>query len=208
MEPMKDYIITIARGYGSGGKQIAIRLAKALGIKYYDRDLIRKASEETGINEALFNLADETYKKKFFRRYTTQKTVSPESSDYLSQENLFNLQAQIIKKIADSGEPAIIVGRCAHHILKDRPNVIKVYIHADHERCMENVKALNGVTDAEAEALISKFDTERAQYHKYFTNTDWSDVRNYDICLNTSQIDFDKCVQIIISYLKIMDELE
>ena len=205
---MENYIITIARDYGSGGKQIATRLAKTLGIQFYDRELIRKASDQTGINEALFNLVDETYKKKPFQKYTTREILRPDSNDYLSQENLFNIQAEVIRQIAESGQPAVILGRCAHYILKDRPNVVKVYIHADHDKCMENIKALNGVNDAEAEALIRKFDTERAEYHRYFTNRDKSDVRNYDICLNTSKVDVDKCVQIIISYLKIMENLD
>ena len=119
------YIITIARSYGSGGKQVAIRLAKALNIKYYDRELIKEASERSGINEALFNLADETHKKKNpFKKYVSKKTLTPDSDDYLSRENLFNIQADYIKHLAEGNESCIIVGRCAHHILKDHPNVI------------------------------------------------------------------------------------
>lgn len=205
---MNNFIITIARGYGSGGKEIAIKLSKALGIKYYDRDLIRKASEETGINEALFNLADETCKKNPFRKYTTQEILKPDSSDYLSKENLFNLQAQVIRNIAESQESCVIVGRCAHHILKDNEAVVRVYIHADDKTCIDNIKARNGVTDSEAVELIDKFNTERAEYHRYFTKLEWNDIRNYDICLNTSKADVDKCVKIIISYLHIMQELE
>ena len=205
---MDNYIITIARGYGSGGQEIAKKLSRILGIKYYDRELIRKASDKTGVNEALFNLADETHKKNPFRKYTTQEVLKPDDTDYLSKENLFNMQAQVIREIAEQNESCVIVGRCAHHILKDNEAVVRVYIHADYETCIENIKERNGVTDSEAAELIDKFDTERAQYHKYFTNMEWNDIRNYDLSLNTSKADIDKCVKIIISYLHIMQGLE
>ena len=170
---MESFIITIARGYGSGGKNIAMGLAKTLGIKYYDRELIRLASDQHGINEALFNM-----------------------------------QADIIKRLADSGKSCIIVGRCAHHILRDYPNVVKVFIHADLDHCIENVKEYNGVDDAEARALIARIDRERAQYHRHFTKMEWNDARNYDICLNTSKVSVEQCIDIIVSYLDIIKKIE
>lgn len=206
---MESFIITIARGYGSGGKQIAIRLAKALGVKYYDRDLIKMASEAHGINEALFNLADETHSASpFAKKYTSTEIASPDSDEFLSHNNLFNMQADIIRKLANSGQSCIIVGRCAHHVLKDNPNVVKVFIHADLPHCIENVKEYNGVDDAEAKALIAKFDRERALYHRHFTSMEWNDARNYDVCLNTSKVSFDQCVKIIVSYLDIIRNIE
>lgn len=204
---MDNFIITIARGYGSGGKQIAMRLAKALGVKYYDRELIRIASEKHGINEALFGRVDETFKAKPFKKYTDSKIAGAGSREFLSQENLFNMQAQVIRSLAEEAQPCIIVGRCAHHILKDDPRVVRVFIHADMENCIRNVKEYNGVDDEEARALIDKFDKERAQYHKYYTSMEWNDARNYDVCLNTSKIDFDKCVQMIIDYIKIKQSI-
>ncbi len=203
---MKSYVITIARGYGSGGKTVAKALAKQLGIKYYDRDLIRIASEDSGINEALFNLADETHKSNPFKKYNGPKTVSPASSEFVSKENLFNLQAKIIKELHEKGEPCIIVGRCAHHVLKNEKNVVKVFIHADMEHCIERVKEHDGVDDEEARKLIEKTDKVRAQYHRYFTNMEWNDARSYDLCLNTSLISIEQCVRIILEYLKIMED--
>lgn len=206
---MESFIITIARGYGSGGKQIAIRLAGELGVKYYDRELIRMASEQHGINEALFNLADETHSANpFAKKYISTEIASPDSDAFLSKNNLFNMQADIIKKLADSGESCIIVGRCAHHILKDNPNVVKVFIHAELPRCIENVKEYNGVDDAEAKALIAKINKERAQYHRHFTNMEWNDARNYDVCLNTSKVSFEECVKIIVNYLDIIKGID
>lgn len=206
---MESFIITIARGYGSGGKQIAMGLAKTLGVKYYDRELIRLASDHHGINEALFNLADETHSPgPFARKYTSSEIESPDSDSFLSQNNLFNMQADIIRKLADSGDSCIIVGRCAHHVLKDYPNVVKVFIHADIDRCIENVKEYNGVDDAEAKTLIEKIDKERAQYHRHFTKMEWNDARNYDLCLNTSKVSVEQCIKIIVSYLDIVKDIE
>ncbi|MBR5229250.1 MAG: cytidylate kinase-like family protein [Firmicutes bacterium] len=205
---MDKFVITIARSYGSGGKQIAMRLAEALDVKYYDRELIKLVSEQTGINEALFNLTDETRKSKNpFKKYINKKSVTPDNDEYLSSENLFNLQADYIRKLADNDQSCIIVGRCANHVLRDYKNVVNVFIHADHKNCIENVKEYNGVDDAEAKILIEKFDRERANYHKYFTDSEWNDARNYDVCLDTSKVDFDKCVKIIIEYLKIKQGL-
>jgi len=203
---MKSFVITIARGYGSGGKTVAKALAKQLNIKYYDRDLIRIASENSGINEALFNLADENHRNIPFRRYTSTEIASPKSSEFLSRENLFNLQAGIIRDLHKKGEPCIIVGRCAHHVLKNEANVVKVFIYADLAQCIERVKEHDGVNDEEAKRLIEKTDKARAQYHKYYTNMEWNDARNYDLCLNTSLMSIDQCVRIIIEYLKIMED--
>ena len=203
---MKSFVITIARGYGSGGKTVAKALAKQLGIKYYDRDLIRIASEDSGINEALFNLADETRRGNPFKKYNAQKAVSPDSNEFISRENLFNLQAKIIKELHEKGEPCRIVGRCAHHVLKDEKNVVKVFIHADMAHCIERVKEHDGLDDEEARRLIEKTDKARAQYHKYFTNREWNDARSYDLCLNTSLMSIEQCIKIILEYLKIMED--
>ncbi|MCI8348341.1 MAG: cytidylate kinase-like family protein [Firmicutes bacterium] len=204
---MESFVITIARGYGSGGKTVAKALAKALDIKYYDRDLIRMVSEHSGINEALFNLADENHKNIPFRKYTSKEIASPSSNEFLSRENLFNLQAKIINDLAEKDESCIIVGRCAHHVLKEKKNVVKVFIHADLPQCIERVKEHDGVDDEEAKRLIEKTDRARAQYHKYYTNMEWNDARNYDLCLNTSRMTIEQCIKVIVEYLKIMEEI-
>ncbi len=203
---MKKYVITISRGYGSGGKTVAKALAAELGIKYYDRELIRKASEDSGINEALFNLADETHKGRLFHRYNSQEIASPDSSDFLSRENLFNLQAKIIRELHDKEAPCIIVGRCAHYVLRDQRDVVKVFVYADMQQCIERVKEHDGVEADQARRMIEKIDKERAQYNKYFTGREWNDARNYDLCLNTSVVSIEQCVRIIKEYIRIVEE--
>ena len=117
------------------------------------------------------------------------------------------MQAKIINDLAEKDESCIIVGRCAHHVLKEKKNVVKVFIHADLPQCIERVKEHDGVDDEEAKRLIEKTDRARAQYHKYYTNMEWNDARNYDLCLNTSRMTIEQCIKVIVEYLKIMEEI-
>ena len=136
----KNIVITIARQYGSGGRTIAQMLSERLGIHYYDKELLRLASEDSGINEDLFRNADEKIKNtklfKIAHSVYHGELIPPESEDFTSMENLFNYQAKIIKKLAEQDESCIIVGRCAEYVLKDYDNVLSVFIHAPKEYCL------------------------------------------------------------------------
>lgn len=206
---MKEKIvITIAREYGSGGRTIGKMLADKLGVHYYDKELIQLASEESGINAELFVKADEQVKSKgLFDKLTHTvyqgELLSPKSDDFLSSQNIFNYQAKIIKELAQK-ETCVIVGRCADFVLKDYDNVLSVFIHAPHEYCMEQAALKHGGMNArEIEKLILKTDKQRADYYKYHTGREWSDARNYDLCLDSSKLGFDRCVKEIISYMNV-----
>ena len=204
---MDQVVITIARQYGSGGRTIGEELAKKLGISYYDKDIIRMASEESGIHEQLFGRADENVstKQRFFAKSGIYKgeLIPPQSKDFTSDENLFNYQAKIIKKLAEQDESCIIVGRCAEYVLKDYDNVLSVFIHAPHEYCMEQAAKKQSMGSKELERYIQKIDKHRADYHKYYTGLDWTDARNYDLCLDSSKLGFERCVQEIMSYINV-----
>ena len=162
----EKYVITIARGYGSGGRTIGKLLSKNLGIPFYDREIIYMASEDSGINLELFGKLDEKVHKGIFdpptKKYTG-KLIPPESSDFVSDENLFNYQAKIIKELADK-ESCIIVGRCADYVLKDRTDVARVFVWAPMENCIKNVMALEPLNEKEAEREIKKIDRYRREY--------------------------------------------
>ncbi len=203
---MKERIvITIARQYGSGGRTIAKMLSEKMGIRYYDKELMKLASEESGINEALFVSADEKIKStrlfKIAHNIYQGELIPPESDDFVSTQNLFNYQAKIIKQLAME-ESCVIVGRCADFILKDYDNVLSVFIHAPHEYCMEQA-ALKQPTlsPRELEKFIFKTDKHKAEYYKYYTGREWTDARNYDLCLDSSKLGFERCVEEIISYI-------
>lgn len=203
---MKQFVITIARGFGSGGRMLGQALAKDLNISFYDRELLKLASDDSGINESLFAKADETTQSSFL--YTTAKKIykgqiiPPDRDDFVSNENLFNYQAKIIKELAHH-ESCVIVGRCADFVLKDLPNVLRIYVHAPMENCIETVDRLKICPKAKAKKYIQTIDKRRAAYYHYFTGHDWKDAGNYDLCLNTAHLDQNQCVELVKAYLKI-----
>lgn len=201
----KKFIVTIARGYGSGGRTIGKMLADRLGVKFYDKDLIRMASDVSGINESLFGQSDEKTKSGVFGKPGVYKgeVIAPGKSGFISEENLFNYQAMVIKQIAAEGS-CVIVGRCADYVLRDDPSVVRVFIYADEEACIKNAADVKGITDRrEALKTIASTDKERAAYYKAHTGRDWIDARNYDLCLNSGNLGFDKCVEIITNFIGI-----
>lgn len=205
----KKVIITIARQYGSGGKTIGKMLSEELNIPYYDRDIIRLASEDSGIHEKLFSKVDEV-RQKSLKDILTNKSYNPEllppeSNDFVSKDNLFNYQAKIIKELADK-ESCIFIGRCADHILSDYDNVVRVFIHADEDYCFEQAKERNSMNDRELKSYIRKIDKHRADFYKYYTGNEWNNAKNYDLSLNTSKLGFEKCVEVIKEYVKIYCE--
>ena len=196
-------IITVARGMGSGGRTIAKMLSEDLNYKYYDKDLIKLASEESGINEAFFGRVDEKLKGAFLRKNGVYKgqLLKPDDSGFVSDKNLFNFQAKVIKELAER-ESAIIVGRCADYILKGKDELIRIFIYCDMETAIKNVVDMYGISEKEAKKIIEKTDKQRSDYYSYYTGNDWENARNYDICLDTSKMSYDTCVEIIMNYIQ------
>lgn len=203
---MEHTVITIARSYGSGGKTLGIRLAEELGINCYDREIIRMASDESGINEALFGQADEKLRKMplfgIAKRASYGEVLPPDSDEFVSDDNLFNYQAKIIREVAEQ-ESCVIIGRCADYILKDCDYVRRLYFYAPRRDCIDRVMAQNGGTEREIEKKIDRIDKYRGDYYKYYTGKDWNDVRNYDFCLDTTSMNYDKLIEVVKAYLKI-----
>lgn len=131
--------------------------------------------------------------------------LDPDDHDFTSDRNLFNYQAKIIKQLADR-EPAVIVGRCADYILRDRKDVLKVFIYSDMETAVKNIVDLYGVSEKEAVKIIEKTDKERSDYYRHYTGRDWTNAKNYNLCLDTSDMSYDKCVDIIKGYIKLLEE--
>ena len=206
---MDNIVITIARQYGSGGKTIGAMLARDLGINCYSREILKMASEESGINERLFGQADERVKIaswfKVLKKPYEGELLPPESSGFVSDENLFNYQAKVIKDLAEK-ESCVIVGRCADFVLKDYPNVMSVFIHADKDFCMERSLERNSMTRPEMERFIEKTDKYRGDFYRYYTGHQCEDARNYDLCLNSGKLGFEKCVEAIKGYMKVRFE--
>lgn len=201
---MKKIVITIARSYGSGGRTLGKLLARDLGIACYDRELLRMASDDSGINEALFGEVDEKKKVSLFKstKPYTGRILPPESDGFVSDDNLFSLQAKIIKELAER-ESCIIIGRCADYILKDREDVLRLFFYAPLKDCLVRAHELSGESEKELLKKIQKIDKYRADYYKYYTGNDWNDTRNYDFCLNTSSMSYEKLIDVVKSYIQI-----
>ena len=204
----KNYVITIARGFGSGGKQIGLALSKQLGIPCYESQILSMASNYSGINKDLFFQVDEKLRgyhliKRLMKSENKDDIVEPTDKSFISDVNLYNIQAKIIKELAKQ-QSCIIIGKCANHLLRDYDNTVSVYIEAPRAFCVKNVIERLGVTEEEAHRMIYQTDRYRADYYKYYTGGEtWTNPVLYDMTLNSDRMGMDKCTELIIQYLKI-----
>ena len=195
-----NIVITMARQYGSGGKTIGAMLAKELGINCYSREILRMASEESGINERLFGMSDEKMKGagwfKILSRPYDGELLPPEDKDFVSEENIFNYQAKIIKDLAEK-ESCVIVGRCADYALEDFDNCISVYVHAPFEDRIKRIENEYGIPNGKSKEMLMKKDKQRSSYYNYYSSNKWGDAKSYDLCLNSSYLGIDGSVDLI-----------
>ena len=204
---MKNYVITIARGFGSGGKAIGTKLASPLGIPWYEKQILDMASEYSGINKQLFAEVDErlrgSYIINWLKKAPIDVIVQPTEKGVTSDLNLFTRQSEIIRELAKT-QSCIIIGKCADYILKDRDNVVSVYIEAPRADCVKSIMNKLQVPEEKAHELIKKTDKYRAEYYKYYTGgCSWTNPINYDLTLNSARIGREKCVEVIKDYLNI-----
>ncbi len=201
---MDNFVITITRKCGSGGMSIGKLLAEHYGIHVYDRKILTLASDESGINEQLFADADETMKQsllyKVSRKVYTGELIPPESDDFTSNRNLFAYQAKVMKELAQN-ESYVVIGRAADYVLRDIPNLVRVYIHAPREVCIEREMKRQGITRKEAESYVERMDVYRQSYYTYHTGKAWNDSENYDICLDTSRYDYPESAKLIQAFV-------
>lgn len=205
---MDNFVITIARGFGSGGKQIGLLLAKALDIPCYESQILSMASNYSGISKNLFVQVDEKLRgyhliKRLMKANNTDDIAQPTERSFISDVNLYNIQAKIIRELAKN-QSCIIIGKCANHLLRDYDNVVSVYIEAPRAFCLERIVERLGVTEEEAHQMIYQTDKYRADYYKYYTGGDnWTNPVLYDMTLNSARMGMDKCAELITQYLKI-----
>ena len=197
---MANTVITIARGYGSGGRTIGRLIAEKMNISFYDRNLIYLASDKSGVDLELFLKNDEApAKQSFFERLSnlSLKNVPPESGRFKSHMDIFKYQSEIIRELAKKGD-CVIIGRCANHTLKDSGcKLVRVFIWAPHSKCVETVMNKFSVTETEADKTIRDIDKHRSEYYKYYTGNNWEDIRNYDLCVNTAEHDDESAANLI-----------
>lgn len=190
---MNKRIITISREFGSGGRYIGEEIARKLGIAFYDKEIIAKVAEKTGMALDLIEQKGEYAPTKsafayaFVGRYPNGSSID----DILHQA-----QREIILEAVDK-EPCVIVGRGADYILKDRKDGINVFIHGDQEKKADRICNLYHKTTPQAIKLMHDMDKKRSINYKYYTEQDWGVCKNYTISLNSSELGYEKCMDLI-----------
>lgn len=200
---MEPYVINIGRSLGSGGRCIGHILAKDLGITYYDREILMLAAKESGFRPEIFERHDE--KNNFFDTFGSMIPFLGGSQSFyvneLSNENLFRIQSEAIRKAAQK-ESCIFIGRCADYVLRDYKRCVNVFITADTKDRIKQVCESTQCTEEEAADIINKADKERADYYNFFSNGRWGYARTYDLCINSSILGMEKTAEFIEQFVR------
>lgn len=205
---MGNKIITITRQYGSGGHDIGKSLAENLGIPFYDKELISLIAKQSGVAPEVFEHADEKAANSLLYSlsvglYNYGNGFSNSMGDLPINDKLYILQHRIIKQKAEN-EYFVIVGRCADYILKDNPDVVKVFIYADLESRIKRAVERQDIEPARAKQAVVKADKNRANYYSFYSGQKWGQVDNYDLCINSTNLSTDQAVRLITNYLEII----
>lgn len=204
----KKFAITIARQFCSGGREVGEKLAKKLGVDFYDKELIALAAKKSGYAESVFEKADEVATNSLL--YSVVMGSYPmnsmffQNSNMLTNDTLFAIQSKIIKELVQE-KSAVIVGRCSNYVLREEKNLVRVFIRADMDYRKERFMKLNaedGVKEKDVENVLIKADKKRATYHSYYSGMDWDSIGGYDIVINTAKIGTDGAVEQIADYLE------
>ena len=201
---MSNYVISISREFGSGGRLIGKRLAARLGIPCYDRTIIQKSSEKSGLSPDFIARAEERARSRFHLSITPigigTSTLAHQGVPVSHQA--FFAQAEVIRELADEG-PCVIVGRCSDYVLGARPECLKVFIHADLpsrvERCVEEYH----IPSEDMERRVVQMDRGRANYYNYYSGQKWGKFENYDLAVSTDIIGIDGAAKLIADYAAI-----
>jgi cytidylate kinase len=197
-------ILAIGRQVGSGGRVIGQKLAAAFGFSYYDKELIALAAKESGLCKEVFEKADEKTSGGLAYAFSMGHSYLGMYAPYvdvLSNEGLFKIQSDAIRKLAES-ESCVIVGRCADYILRDNPGCISFFVHAGMEYRIQQVVEKQQVTVEQAKELIAKTDKSRAAYYNYYTNKVWGMASSYHLSIDASLLGIDETVAFMKAFVE------
>ncbi len=198
-----NLVITIGRQHGSGGRHIGQMLAEKLDVKFYDKELLSRAAKDSGLCEELFERHDEKPTNSFLYSLVMDTySLGYSSSGYMDMpinQKIFLAQLDTIKKLATE-ESYVVVGRCADYALADYPNHVSVFVCGDDKDRIQTLMQRNNLDEAKAKDEMIKTDKKRSSYYNYYSNKRWGDCRSYDLCINTSAIGYEGCVEQIIDF--------
>ena len=199
---MEKKIITISREFGSGGRTIGRKVAEALGVPFYDKELVDQIAMESGFAPKFVEEHGEHSPSGSLFSYAFAPQGVPGIMNGLSTADfLWNIQCNVILQLADKG-PCVIVGRNADYILKDRPDALHVYVFADAPYRAERIVRLYGDSEKTPEQRLNEKDKRRRVNYQHYTGRTWGQAQNYDICLDTGVLGIEQCTDIVVNIVK------
>ncbi len=198
------YVITVGREYGSGGREIGEKVAKRLGIKWYDKEILSASAQKSGFTEQIFEAHDETAHNSLLYSLVTGLGCSSTANFQPLSVQLYLEQFNTIREIAEK-ESCVFIGRCSDYVLRDHKNVIKIFVHAPLPDRIQRICRRNQVDEAKAKDMIRKRDKARAGYYNYYTDQHGGNAKNYDLSFDTSKLGIDSSVDLILHYLTALD---
>ena len=206
----ENIVITIARQYGSGGREIGEKVAAALGIKHYDENLITLAAREGNLDETVASKADESAANSLLYTLALGSNFFGSAMNFGYKpplnDKLFLLQSDVIRRAAEEGS-CVIIGRCADYVLRDHPKRLSVFVYGDLPHRKQRVMDRHeGLTEAQAIDLINKTDRRRSSYYNFYTGNKWGKYDNYHLAVNSSLLGIDKTAEMIANAARLLME--
>lgn len=195
---MMTKIITISREFGSGGREIGHRLSERLGIPFYDKQLIRMATEDIELEEHIFELYDDAFMEKEEMKYTPFSTIY----EVPMSDQIFIAQSRVIHRLAEHG-PCVIVGRCADMVLKDE-QCLNLFFYANFKKRVQRLMEKERLPESELKAMekkVREIDRKRKDYYQYYTGNEWGKPQNYHLCLDSQKAGMEACIDAAIAYM-------
>lgn len=190
----QQLILTIGREFGSGGREIAQKLAQHYNLPLYDNGLLKEICEEKSLKDEELQRYDESQKRFGVYRTVRGMDSSPEGT-------VAHMQFSFLKKKANEGESFVVVGRCAETVLKDCPAMISIFVLGDKEEKLDRIIKLYNLSPEKAQRMIEEKDNKRKRYHNSYCEGKWGDSRNYDISINSSKLGVDETVSVLVDYI-------
>lgn len=202
----KNFVITIGRQFGSGGRELGKLLASTFGIEYYDKELLQEAAKQVGMSPEIFARADERTPSFLNGMFAIGTGYNPAScyscSSSLTGDGIYNAQSEFIRNIAKE-KSCVIVGRSADYVLREHPRCVNIFVHSSIEDCIERImRRGDKPTPEQARTIAHKINKLRANYYNFYTDKRWGDAASYDITLNTSLLKMEDAVAIIAEYIR------
>lgn len=207
-EKYMSLVVTIGRQYGSAGKDIGKRIASSFNIPFYDKELVNLAAKKGNLSEEALKKVDEKATNSLLYtlasgNYSMYGMSASMSFEMPINDKLFLMQSEVIKEIALNGD-CVIVGRSADYVLEQvkNVNVLSIFVYAPFDYRVKRVQAAYGYPDSKARDIVKKTDKQRRVYYEYYTNKEWGDMGNYDLCLNTKALGINEAADMVVSYIK------